>query len=496
MGVTGNAETEALFVETVGDVEELVAAENRSTAARARSMYEFFLAAVEHSVEYATDGPGGSGAVVREYALLDPWAVARDELAARLTQPCGRIGAMLDFAIDLHERCPAVLRGMDDGLLAERTATDIVSRLRGVDDTEVCREIAEELMARLSAEFEAGRRLGRAAVRNLADDVVREFDPEGVRRRREEAHRDRGVWFRPVGDGITDMQALLPAAQAEILAERLDKLAGVGAGSVVLGPEESRTADQRRADALVALALAAATEAPADATAETATTSTGPTADPTVDPTTTSTGPTAAPALRPQITVVVPTGSGETEVHVRRSGASSLEALESLLAMSSGATVRRTGLGATPVSDEEKLGYRLPEELARRVRQRDGTCRHPGCSVPAARCDIDHVIPFDHADPAAGGHSVESNLVCLCRSHHRLKTFGSWEYEVDGDGVLTIRTAIGRRVVTTPVGPLARARAQATHEKQRRDRVAAEQTELNRERDAAEQEEADDPPPF
>src|SRR5699024_6888197 len=110
-------------------------------------------------------------------------------------------------------------------------------------------------------------------------------------------------WFRPVGDGITDMQALLPAAQAEILAERLDKLAGVGAGSVVLGPEESRTADQRRADALVALALAAATEAPADATAETATTSTGPTADPTVDPTTTSTGPTAAPALRPQITV-------------------------------------------------------------------------------------------------------------------------------------------------------------------------------------------------
>ncbi|MFZ1288422.1 MAG: HNH endonuclease signature motif containing protein, partial [Candidatus Phosphoribacter sp.] len=40
--------------------------------------------------------------------------------------------------------------------------------------------------------------------------------------------------------------------------------------------------------------------------------------------------------------------------------------------------------------------YRPGAELARLVRARDGTCRFPGCGMPAERCDIDHAIPFPH----------------------------------------------------------------------------------------------------
>jgi hypothetical protein len=32
-------------------------------------------------------------------------------------------------------------------------------------------------------------------------------------------------------------------------------------------------------------------------------------------------------------------------------------------------------------------------------------------------CDIDHTIPFNHQDPAAGGPTVIENLKCLCRQH-------------------------------------------------------------------------------
>ena len=584
----GDETSTALFAETADAVERMVSAENRAIAARAGAFYECYLAAVEHAVEFGSQEPGESAQSVRKYALLDPWVVARAELTARLTQPAGRVGYMLDLSIELHERCPAVLRGMAAGLLAERTATDIVARLRAVEDNERCRAVAEEVVRRLCEVFKAGRRPGREAIRDLADDVVEEFDPEAVRRRRDEAHRDRGVWFRPGRDGITDMQALLPSAQAEALAERLDMLAGVGAHAGAADADDARTPDQRRADELMALALAPCRKAPRPEAAERGAAAgaadaddgprvdddgavdardegsqgdapgdgdaSGPTSDapddcevaarepaasrahgsavdpdteldaelgpepvtsplegPVTDPAPATDPaldkdpalePETAPTLRPQITVIVPEGDGETEVHLRKSGRTSLEALEALLAVSTGATFRRTGLGPTPTSEKEQQTYRIPGDLARRVRLRDGTCRHPGCSVRAEHCDIDHVIRFDHVQPEAGGLTVESNLVCLCRTHHRLKTFGGWAYEVDEHGVLTIVTTTGRRVSTAPAGPLSRARARATHETQRRIRAAREQSELNGEREAAaraaevKREHDDDPPPF
>src|SRR5262249_8229146 len=83
-----------------------------------------------------------------------------------------------------------------------------------------------------------------------------------------------------------------------------------------------------------------------------------------------------------------------------------------------GATLRPL---CTP-PDEPEPQYRPSTNLARFVRARDLTCRFPGCSAPAEFCDIDHVIPY----PIGATHA--SNLACLCRKHHLLKTFwtGDW----------------------------------------------------------------------
>ena len=51
------------------------------------------------------------------------------------------------------------------------------------------------------------------------------------------------------------------------------------------------------------------------------------------------------------------------------------------------------------------------------VRCRDLTCRFPGCDKPAQFCDIDHTVAY----PVGPTHP--SNLKCLCRFHHLLKTF-------------------------------------------------------------------------
>jgi len=47
---------------------------------------------------------------------------------------------------------------------------------------------------------------------------------------------------------------------------------------------------------------------------------------------------------------------------------------------------------------------------------RDSGCRWPGCTVPAAWCDVDHLVAFTN-----GGRSDLSNLWLLCRHHHTEK---------------------------------------------------------------------------
>ena len=78
-----------------------------------------------------------------------------------------------------------------------------------------------------------------------------------------------------------------------------------------------------------------------------------------------------------------------------------------------------------PPGEEPEPGYRPSAKMTRYVRARDLTCRFPGCTMPAEFCDIDHVIPY----PLGATHP--SNLACLCRKHHHLKTFwtGDWELQ-------------------------------------------------------------------
>ena len=109
-------------------------------------------------------------------------------------------------------------------------------------------------------------------------------------------------------------------------------------------------------------------------------------------------------------------------------------------------------------SPEHALRYLITPAMAERIRLRDGTCRHPGCSVPARDCDVDHLIAFNKADPELGGPTSEWNLYCLCRTHHREKTFGRSSYRPGHLGELIIITETGHRLRTRPKGPLARAR--------------------------------------
>lgn len=48
------------------------------------------------------------------------------------------------------------------------------------------------------------------------------------------------------------------------------------------------------------------------------------------------------------------------------------------------------------------------------VQVRDRQCVHPSCDVPAERCEVDHIRPYDD-----GGLTKQDNGRCLCKYHHR-----------------------------------------------------------------------------
>ena len=96
-------------------------------------------------------------------------------------------------------------------------------------------------------------------------------------------------------------------------------------------------------------------------------------------------------------------------------------------------------------------GYVVPPDMARLVRLRDGRCRFPGCSTHAMFTDQDHVIAW----PV--GATTPTNLICLCRRHHRIKQRHGWHVRLDPDGTAHWRDPTGRQASTHPVDHLDRA---------------------------------------
>jgi hypothetical protein len=93
----------------------------------------------------------------------------------------------------------------------------------------------------------------------------------------------------------------------------------------------------------------------------------------------------------------------------------------------------------------EEPGYVPSRRLQDLVRARTARCSAPGCSRPAARCDLDHTLPYDQ-----GGRTCECNLAPLCRHDHRRKQAEGWRLEQPAPGVMCWVTPAGRRYITTP----------------------------------------------
>jgi len=142
-------------------------------------------------------------------------------------------------------------------------------------------------------------------------------------------------------------------------------------------------------------------------------------------------------------------GTGECGgARVERLGALTLQLLHDWLHRTDRVTIR-------PVLDPTHLDpvdqHDPPDPMREAVILRDGHCVFPGCPTDARVCDLDHIdpyIPLDQGGPA--GQTSMSNLACLCRRHHRLKTHTPWHYQRLPTGHYQWHSPHGHRYTTSP----------------------------------------------
>ena len=260
-------------------------------------------------------------------------------------------------------------------------------------------------------------------------------------RRRSRGLAERGVWVGHRGDGTADLVARLASEDAERVYSviRSCALADRNGDPTHEGAATREPLDLWLAAALVDLILHPRAGACAPGT--------GGSAD---DPAGVSGGGTVrrGPRVDTVITVTIPVDSlaGLTDAPGVINGFGAIPAADARRLAAGDArwrhvlTCRTTGA----VLDVGTLSYRPPAALDRHVRLRDGTCRFPGCAVPAAECDLDHLVPFP-----LGPTSAE-NLHALCRRHHGLKHEGGWRVEATSGGGLRWTSPQGASALSHP----------------------------------------------
>ncbi len=366
-------------------IEEATQAEAAAGAARLAAIAELVRRRVADD-----DGPRAAWA-------CDFWDCAAAEVATAMNIGHRRAFGQIRIAEALHEHLPKVAELHRQGRLSSRLVSAITWRTRLINEDAVWALIDTAIADRT----EKWGPLTEDKLTDAVDALVQRHDPAAVVASRSKA-RTRDFTVGSYGDedaGTTSVWGRLLTADAAVLDKRVSAMA---AG---VCDDDPRSLGERRADALGALANGNQRLACACGSAAC---------------------PVAGDEPPTKSLVVIKVLSDQTAIDAARS-ADKAESVGTAIIPGYGvlptpmlAELLRNGAKVAPLAapcEKADPGYRPTMRTAEFVRARDLTCRFPGCHVPADYCDIDHVMPW----PVGPTHP--SNLLCLCRKHHLLKTF-------------------------------------------------------------------------
>jgi Domain of unknown function (DUF222) len=365
----------------------------------------------------------------------DEWDAAAAEVSAALGISSGRASGDMFMATSLRYRLPRVAELFMAGALSYRVCQAITDRTDLIGDRAtlalVDKAIAEDAVA--------WGALSKLKLQRAIDYWVDRYDPGAVRRVQSRARERDVVITVDAGAGTAEIFGRLSAADGEIVKRRLTRMA------YSVCDDDPRTVQQRRSDALGALG------AGADRLACLCGNPACPTAD--------DDGRAASVVVHVLAEAAVLDAVPDPAMHGEKPQA---EPEPASPRAASGVMTGNRGIVPAPLlaelirsgakvrhlrrpKDEPEPHYRPSTALDEWIRMRDMTCRFPNCDVPAEYCDVDHTVawPFGPTHP--------SNLACLCRKHHLLKTFwAGWSDRQRPDGTIEWTSPTGRTYTTRP----------------------------------------------
>ena len=345
---------------------------------------------------------------------IDTEAAVAAEVAAALRISQGLAASRLRYARAMRERLPKVGEVFAAGDVDYRMFQTIVYRSDLITDPDVLALVDGQLAANVARWPSMTK--GRVAAQ--VDKIVAKADADAVRRRNQ-CHGDREVWIGEGTEGISEIHGSLLTPEARALDQRLDGLAAT------VCADDPRSPQQRRADALGALAAGADRLGCRCGRSD------------------------CLAGKRPAATpVVIHVIAEQASIHASSTSPASELRADGLITPELVAELAKSAKRVPlihPADAPPEPRYRPSKALADFVRCRDLTCRWPGCDRPAIDCELDHTIPY-----AQGGTTHASNLKCYCPSHHLVKTFWGWREQQLPDGTLILTSPAGRTHVTTP----------------------------------------------
>ncbi|HEY3293113.1 MAG TPA: DUF222 domain-containing protein [Candidatus Nanopelagicaceae bacterium] len=330
----------------------------------------------------------------------------REDVAAALRLSGSSAQMRIDVARTLVNHLPNTCSALASGEISPSHATVIARETAaairdGLSPLAIC-TVEERALAH--AEFHTPAQVANKVRSTLAKIAPEEFEDSVAN-----ARDTRRISCYHESDGLSTIVAILPAEDAQIVMSAIESFA-------LLGEDDERSADMKRADALSALASWALSH----------------------------TQDQVRPHRRPvtvNVTVDLPTLLGLAENPGQLAGYGAIPAsLARTLAADSKWRRFITDPTTGALLDFGRESYEPPQPLVDFLLARDRTCRFPGCRAPAHLSDLDHAQSWE-----SGGTTSAGNLGALCRRHHRLKTHGGWKLESASDGSCVWTSPHGKR---------------------------------------------------
>ncbi|MFE9188049.1 DUF222 domain-containing protein [Micromonospora sp. NPDC007208] len=316
----------------------------------------------------------------------------------RLTIPAAR--RLVDLAAALDTSNPGIRQALADGRITldqARVIADTVETVHRSADAETA-DKAVGVLTDWARQFDPTllRKLGTRILDHVAPDIADAAAQAALEAEARLATRDRHLTVSEQTDGRLRLTATLDAEAAGLFRAAIDPLTSPS------GPDDQRSAGQRRHDALAEVCrLALRTGELPDSGGDSA--------------------QIVVTTPYDALTATLGAGTLDTGLHLTP---------ETVRRLACDATLLPAVLGgAGQPLDVGRQRRLITGSLRRALVLRDRGCAFPGCDRPPRWCAAHHIRHW-----ADGGQTSLDNAVLLCGHHHRHLHHSDWTVQLAGDG--------------------------------------------------------------